>query len=101
MSSLLTVAAFGLGLLRRRVGGPAGASADGVFDFLDRRRNPVARRLERRPTRGGGLGLVVKRRVEAGPGQAFLRGLGAIHRAVEAGSDDTLGAARSKDRGVA
>ena len=42
-------------------------------ELLGGRRDPVADRLEHRPTRGGGLG-VVGRRVEAGPDEASLRG---------------------------
>src|SRR6476661_11061853 len=33
----------------------AGDSVDGIFELLDRRRNPLADRLGYRPTRGSGL----------------------------------------------
>src|SRR4029078_13393108 len=85
------VAAAGLG--RSGFGAPGEPSrdlADGVAQLLDRRRDPVASRLECRPTRGGRLGaataeasrhrVVAGAEVEAGPDEALLRA---------AGSEDT------------
>ena len=79
------VAAAGLG--RSGFGAPGEPSrdlADGVAQLLDRRRDPVASRLECRPTRGGRLGaataeasrhrVVAGAEVEAGPD-----GLAACH----------------------